>query len=267
MMNSSNCEMNASSLPLAPDSLFERLSWFYALCREYLFRDHTQEIVHSLFPPEGPRPGTRLLELGCGPGFYACRLSEEFPNLRTTGVDLSLSLIQRAKDRAARPAAFELQLSTRGRACPPLRLGLDRCHRRLAAVSDRSRQGGHRSRDLSRAEALGPVLYRGADVRVQDTPAAGADVAAGAADDVGGGKVSRAAAGRCDEPAGVRDVDPLADVGVGRSSVRRLVPICCVRAWDGPCLRDSGYRRVAGRAGQRRIEPGCVALRSAGARR
>ncbi len=100
-MNSPKCDTPAALVPQTTDSLFERLSWFYALCREYLFRDHTEEIAHSLFPPEGPLPGTRLLELGCGPGFYACRLSEEFPNLRTTGVDLSHSLIQRAKDRAA----------------------------------------------------------------------------------------------------------------------------------------------------------------------
>ena len=83
-----------------PDSLFERLSWFYALCREYLFRDHTQEIVRSLFPDEAPAPGTRLLELGCGPGFYACRLSEELPMVQTTGVDLSQALIARATSRA-----------------------------------------------------------------------------------------------------------------------------------------------------------------------
>ena len=101
-MNSSNAEMPACSLdrPKA-DSLFERVSWFYALCREYLFRDHTQEIATSLFAPAGPVAGARLLELGCGPGFYACRLSQEYPNLRTTGVDLSESLIRRAKDRAA----------------------------------------------------------------------------------------------------------------------------------------------------------------------
>lgn len=84
-----------------PDSLFERVSWFYALCREYLFRDHTQEIALSLFPSGAPVPGSRLLELGCGPGFYACRLSEEYPKLRTTGVDLSEKLIKRAEDRAA----------------------------------------------------------------------------------------------------------------------------------------------------------------------
>jgi arsenite methyltransferase len=83
-----------------PESLFERCAWFYALCREYLFRDHTQEIVQSLFPDDIPVAGTRLLELGCGPGFYACRLSEELPNLETTGIDLSHSLIQRARVRA-----------------------------------------------------------------------------------------------------------------------------------------------------------------------
>ncbi len=84
-----------------PDSLFERCAWFYALCREYLFRDHTQEIAHALFPPQGPAPGTALLELGCGPGYYACKLSEEYPELRTTGIDLSQALIERARSRAA----------------------------------------------------------------------------------------------------------------------------------------------------------------------
>ena len=48
------------------DSLFERWSWFYALCREYLFRDHTKEISQSLFPTD-PSPSTQVLELGCGP--------------------------------------------------------------------------------------------------------------------------------------------------------------------------------------------------------
>jgi ubiquinone/menaquinone biosynthesis C-methylase UbiE len=85
-----------------PDSLFEGCSWFYALCREYLFRDHTDEIAHALFPSDGPAPGTRVLELGCGPGFYACRLSQEYPQIHTTGVDLSRRLIARAKTRAAR---------------------------------------------------------------------------------------------------------------------------------------------------------------------
>lgn len=83
-----------------PDSLFERCAWFYALCREYLFRDHTPEIIQSLFPRELPEPSTSLLELGCGPGFYACRLAEELPNVSATGIDLSHRLIERARARA-----------------------------------------------------------------------------------------------------------------------------------------------------------------------
>ena len=55
-MEQSDCEMPGQSLA-QPDSLFERLAWFYAMCREYLFRDHTQEIVRSLFPHERPAPG------------------------------------------------------------------------------------------------------------------------------------------------------------------------------------------------------------------
>jgi arsenite methyltransferase len=104
-MDSSDCEMPGRTFkhPPAhtPDSLFEGCSWFYALCREYLFRDHTQEIARALFPPEGPAAGTHVLELGCGPGFYACRLSQEYPEIHTTGVDLSRRLIARAKSRAA----------------------------------------------------------------------------------------------------------------------------------------------------------------------
>ena len=110
-MDQTECEMPAQSLkgsqltsPQAahaePDSLFERCAWFYSLCREYLFRDHTQEIAAALFPAGSPRTGTRVLEIGCGPGFYACRLSEEFPAVETTGIDLSQNLIRRAKSRA-----------------------------------------------------------------------------------------------------------------------------------------------------------------------
>jgi arsenite methyltransferase len=98
-MEQSDCQLPGHTLP-QPDSLFERVSWFYALCREYLFRDHTPEIVQSLFPYDPPAPGTRLLELGCGPGFYACRVSEELPNVQIIGIDLSHKLIERATSRA-----------------------------------------------------------------------------------------------------------------------------------------------------------------------
>jgi ubiquinone/menaquinone biosynthesis C-methylase UbiE len=99
-MDTRDCDIPAKALVHPPESLFERCSWFYALCREYLFRDHTPEIARSLFPGGAPAPGTHVVEVGCGPGFYACRLAEEYPQLRTTGVDLSERLLRRAKRRA-----------------------------------------------------------------------------------------------------------------------------------------------------------------------
>ncbi len=83
------------------DSLFERCGWFYALCREHLFHDHSEEIAQGLFAGSSPESGTHLLELGCGPGFYACRFAEMHPEIRTTGIDLSRNLISRARSRAA----------------------------------------------------------------------------------------------------------------------------------------------------------------------
>lgn len=83
------------------DSLFERYSWFYALCREHLFHDHSAEITAFLWGGSAPPDGAHLVELGCGPGFYACRFAENFPQLRTTGVDLSQNLLSRARVRAA----------------------------------------------------------------------------------------------------------------------------------------------------------------------
>jgi arsenite methyltransferase len=105
-VETSDCEMSGRIVPPPPahppESLFESCSWFYSLCREYLFRDQTPEISRALFPPHGPAAGMHVLELGCGPGFYACRLSEEYPQIHTTGVDLSRRLLARAESRAAR---------------------------------------------------------------------------------------------------------------------------------------------------------------------
>jgi ubiquinone/menaquinone biosynthesis C-methylase UbiE len=83
-----------------PESLFERCSWLYAFCREHLFRDHTAAISDALWPGARPAPETRLLEIACGPGFYACSLAQRYPDIQITGVDLSERLLSRAKDRA-----------------------------------------------------------------------------------------------------------------------------------------------------------------------
>jgi arsenite methyltransferase len=82
------------------DSLFEHATWAYAFCREHLFRDDTRRIITALWPDEHPAPGTTLIELGCGPGFYSCRLGERFREMSITGVDRSGKQVQWASERA-----------------------------------------------------------------------------------------------------------------------------------------------------------------------
>jgi arsenite methyltransferase len=83
-------------------SSFEQCSWFYAACRVHLFRDHTHLIRQSLWSGGGPHKGAHFLELGCGPGFYACRFAQLFPEIEATGIDLSPKLIRLARSRAVR---------------------------------------------------------------------------------------------------------------------------------------------------------------------
>src|SRR4030095_2636742 len=82
------------------DSLFEHVAWVYVFCREHLFRDDTERIIAALWPDGPPGPGTELIELGCGPGFYSCRLAERFPDMSVTGVDRSESQLDWARERA-----------------------------------------------------------------------------------------------------------------------------------------------------------------------
>jgi arsenite methyltransferase len=82
------------------DSLFERIAWVYVFCREHLFRDDTDRIIAALWPARRPNAGTQLIELGCGPGFYSCRLAERFSDMSVTGVDRSESQLRWARERA-----------------------------------------------------------------------------------------------------------------------------------------------------------------------
>jgi len=83
-----------------PPSLFDRFPWLYAFCREWLFRDHTDRIAAALWPEGAPRPGSALLELGCGPGFYSRRFATRFAQLRVTGIDRSTEQLRHARTRA-----------------------------------------------------------------------------------------------------------------------------------------------------------------------
>jgi arsenite methyltransferase len=88
------------ALKPAKESVFDRFSWFYAFCRERLFRDDTEEIIASLWQGKSPQAGENMLEIGCGPGFYATRLAKRFPALQVMGLDRCGKLLEHSRARA-----------------------------------------------------------------------------------------------------------------------------------------------------------------------
>ena len=82
------------------ESLYERFPWLYAFCRDHLFRDDTDRISTALWPSGAPPAESSLLELGCGPGFYARQLAGRFGQLRVTGIDRSGRQLRRARSLA-----------------------------------------------------------------------------------------------------------------------------------------------------------------------
>ena len=93
----STSDASAQSL----DSLFERVAWLYAFCRERLFRDDTDRIISTLWPNRTPPSGIRVIELGCGPGFYSRKLAQRFPHIKVLGVDRSERQLRRARERVS----------------------------------------------------------------------------------------------------------------------------------------------------------------------
>ena len=81
------------------DSLFEHFAWLYIFCREKLFRDDTQRMIRALWPKGCPAPGEKVIELGCGPGFYSCGLAERFREISVVGVDRSPSQLKWAREK------------------------------------------------------------------------------------------------------------------------------------------------------------------------
>ena len=84
------------------DSLFEHFAWLYIFCREKLFRDDTRRMIHALWPDEKARPGEKLIELGCGPGFYSCNLAARFPEISVLGIDRSPNQLSWARKKRNR---------------------------------------------------------------------------------------------------------------------------------------------------------------------
>jgi ubiquinone/menaquinone biosynthesis C-methylase UbiE len=84
------------------DSLFEHFAWLYIFCREKLFRDDTARMIKALWAAGKPRPGQALIELGCGPGFYSCKLAERFPEIQIVGIDQSPKQLAWAREKRNR---------------------------------------------------------------------------------------------------------------------------------------------------------------------
>lgn len=87
------------SADASSDSLFEHFAWLYIFCREKLFRDDTERMVRTLWPGGRPVTGEKLIELGCGPGFYSCKLATRFPEISVLGVDRSPSQLSWARQK------------------------------------------------------------------------------------------------------------------------------------------------------------------------
>ena len=83
------------------DSLFERFAWLYVFFREKLFRDDTERFIRALWPNSRPASGTRLVEIGCGPGFYSCAFAARFPAMSVLGIDRSAEQLSCARRKAA----------------------------------------------------------------------------------------------------------------------------------------------------------------------
>ena len=81
------------------DSLFEHFAWLYIFCREKLFRDDTERMLRALWPAGKPAAGEKLIELGCGPGFYSCKMAARFPEISVVGVDRSPSQLSWARKK------------------------------------------------------------------------------------------------------------------------------------------------------------------------
>jgi ubiquinone/menaquinone biosynthesis C-methylase UbiE len=96
---------NDTTVPVADlaraDSLFERFDWIYILCRENFFRDDTRRMIAAFWPKSRPQANARLVELGCGPGFYSRNLARAFPEIEVLGLDRSRQQLEYAREKAA----------------------------------------------------------------------------------------------------------------------------------------------------------------------
>jgi arsenite methyltransferase len=86
-----------SATPLPPQpSLYDHFAPLYADFRLHRFPDDRVEVAAAL----DLAAARSLIELGCGPGFYASAFAARYPHLRVTGVDRAPRQIALARQRA-----------------------------------------------------------------------------------------------------------------------------------------------------------------------
>jgi len=100
-MGNSACSLTRTDDESDVRNLCDECAWLYAFCREYLFRDQTEEIMQAIFPYGVVSKHASILEVGCGPGFYSRRFAQRFPTLRIIGIDRSARLVSWAQRRAS----------------------------------------------------------------------------------------------------------------------------------------------------------------------
>jgi ubiquinone/menaquinone biosynthesis C-methylase UbiE len=93
-------QLRTATIIEKPDNLFERFAWIYIFCREKVFRDDTARIIRAFWPAGEPPASSKVLELGCGPGFYARTLASRFRQISVLGVDSSKELVKYARAKA-----------------------------------------------------------------------------------------------------------------------------------------------------------------------
>jgi SAM-dependent methyltransferase len=85
-----------------------RVLWnLYALCYDAIvglapYQDMLGEVVEAL----DLAPGMRLLDAGCGTGALAERVAAKYPGVELLGVDLSTTMLKRARARRPWPTCF-----------------------------------------------------------------------------------------------------------------------------------------------------------------
>jgi ubiquinone/menaquinone biosynthesis C-methylase UbiE len=104
---------------------FEALSWAYEpvamrLCRARAWRPAVVAAV-------APRPHTRILDLGCGPGTLCRNLARTCPEAEIVGVDPDPGMLERARRAAGAGVHFVVADATALPASPPFDRPFDVC--------------------------------------------------------------------------------------------------------------------------------------------